>query len=109
MITVGIAGAPTVTIDQAAGQADPTGASPIQFAVAFSAPVTGFDASDVSFAGSTVGGTLAASATGSGASYTVSVTGMVGNGIVGGVHPGERSAGPGRSKAVLPPPAPTTR
>ena len=82
MITVQTVGAPTVTIDQAAGQADPTSASPIQFAVAFSAPVTGFDASDVSLAGSTVGGTLVASVSGSGASYVVSVTGMSGTGTV---------------------------
>ena len=81
-ITVQAVGAPTVTIDQAAGQADPTNASPIQFAVAFSAPVSGFDASDVSLAGSTVGGTLVASVSGSGSSYTVSVTGMSGTGIL---------------------------
>ena len=34
--------APTVTINQAAGQADPTNASPINFTVVFSEPVTGF-------------------------------------------------------------------
>ena len=33
---------PTVTINQAAGQADPTNASPINFTVVFSEPVTGF-------------------------------------------------------------------
>ena len=73
---------PTVTIDQAAGQADPINASPIVFSVAFNTPVTGFTGSDVSFAGSTVGGTLVASVAGSGASYTVSVTGMTGTGTV---------------------------
>ena len=35
---------PTVTINQAAGQADPTNASPINFTVVFSEAVTGFDA-----------------------------------------------------------------
>jgi hypothetical protein len=71
-----------VTIDQAAGQGDPTNGSPILFDVVFSEPVTGFDASDISLAGSTVGGTLAASVGGSGATYTVSVTGMSGAGTV---------------------------
>jgi hypothetical protein len=74
--------APTVAIDQAAGQADPTNLSPILFTVVFSEPVTGFTGSDVSFAGSTVGGTLSANVTGSGATYTVSVTGMTGTGDV---------------------------
>jgi YVTN family beta-propeller protein len=74
--------APTVTINQAGGQADPASASPIVFAVVFSEPVTGFTGSDVSFAGSTAAGTLAAAVSGSGASYTVSVSGMTGNGTV---------------------------
>ena len=39
--------APTVTINQAAGQADPTNASPINFTVVFSESVTGFDRADV--------------------------------------------------------------
>ncbi len=38
---------PTVTINQAAGQADPTNASPINFTVVFSEPVTGFATGDV--------------------------------------------------------------
>ena len=42
--------APTVTINQAAGQADPTNASPINFTVTFSETVTGFAAGDISFA-----------------------------------------------------------
>jgi hypothetical protein len=74
--------APTVTINQAAGQADPTNASPILFSVVFSEAVTGFATGDVSLAGSTVGGTLVASVSGSGANYTVSVTGMSGTGTV---------------------------
>ena len=44
--------------------------------------VTGFAGSDVTFAGSTVGGTLAATVAGTGANYTVSVTGMTGDGTV---------------------------
>ncbi|HEU4331334.1 MAG TPA: PQQ-dependent sugar dehydrogenase [Lapillicoccus sp.] len=74
--------APTATINQAAGQPDPTSASPITFTVVFSEPVTGFAATDVGFAASTVGGTLVASVSGTGPSYTVAVTGMSGNGTV---------------------------
>src|SRR5205085_2815428 len=61
---------PPVTINQAAGQGDPITSGPILFTVVFSENVTGFTGSDISFAGSTVGGTLIASVSGSGASYT---------------------------------------
>ena len=73
---------PSVTINQAAGQADPTSASPINFTVTFSETVTGFAASDISFAGSTVGGTLTAAVTGTGPTYNVAVSGMTGTGTV---------------------------
>ena len=73
---------PTVTINQGASQADPTSASPIVFSVVFSEPVTGFSNTDVSFTGSTAGGTLAAVVTGSGENYTVSVSGMTTSGTV---------------------------
>ena len=48
----------------------------------FSEAVTGFAASDILFVGSTAAGTLAANVSGSGNTYTVSVTGMTGNGTV---------------------------
>ncbi len=73
---------PSVTVDQAPGQADPTAGATIQFAVHFSEAVTGLVPTDVSFAGSSVGGTLAAAITGAGANYTISVTGMSGAGTV---------------------------
>jgi len=73
---------PTVTINQAAGQSDPAASAPVNFTVVFSEPVTGFGASDISFAGSSVGGTLAATVSGSGANYNVAVTGMSGVGQV---------------------------
>ena len=38
---------PTVTINQAAAQVDPTSTSPINFAVVFSEPVTGFTVADL--------------------------------------------------------------
>jgi hypothetical protein len=73
---------PTVTINQAAGQADPASTSPIRFTVVFSEPVTGFAADDVSFGGSSTGSPLSASVSGSGTTYTVTVTGMTSNGSV---------------------------
>src|SRR5689334_9065832 len=73
---------PTVTINQAAFQADPTTASLIYFTVKFSKPVTGFTAGDVSLAGSTATGDLTAFVSGSGASYSVWVAGMTGPGRV---------------------------
>ncbi len=66
--------APTVTINQAAGQADPTRILPVNFTVFFSEPVTGFDAADISLTGSTLNTTAATiTVTGSGAIYNVAV------------------------------------
>ena len=62
--------APTVTINQAAGQADPTNVSPIHFTVTFSEPVSNFINTDVTLSSGT------ATVTGSGAVYDVAVTGM---------------------------------
>jgi glucose/arabinose dehydrogenase/PKD repeat protein len=73
---------PSVTIDQATGQSDPTSASPISFTVVFSEAVSGFSGADVSFVGSTVGGTLTAVVSGPGPTYSVAVTGMTGDGTV---------------------------
>lgn len=70
--------APTVTVNQKAGQADPTNALPILWTVTFSEPVTGFDASDLTRGGTTTGGTVAV--TGSGASYEISLSGSPTNG-----------------------------
>ena len=64
---------PSVTVNQAAGQDDPTSASPIVFDVEFSEPVTGFESSDVDLSGSTVGGTIVPTVTGSGDTYTVAI------------------------------------
>jgi hypothetical protein len=68
--------APSVTVNKEAGQADPTSATSILFTAVFSEAVVGFTSADVSFTGSTVGGTLAASITGTGPTYTITVTGM---------------------------------
>jgi hypothetical protein len=71
---------PTVTVEQAAGQADPTGASPINFTVVFSEDVDDFVTGDVSLSG-TAGATTQL-VTGSGTTYNVAVSGMTGDGTV---------------------------
>ena len=72
---------PTVTINQAATQVDPTSVSPIVFDVVFSEPVTGFTTGDVTL-NSTAGTPLVGTVAGSGTTYTVSVTGMTQDGDV---------------------------
>lgn len=72
--------APTVTINQAVGQADPTNASPINFAVVFSEPVLNFATGDVTLSGTA--GATTATVTGSGPTYNVAVSGMTSPGTV---------------------------
>ena len=74
--------APTVTINQAGGQADPTSASPINFTVVFSEAVTGFATGDVTLTGGTAGGTLVGTVSGTGPTYNVAVSGMTTSGTV---------------------------
>ncbi|WP_148614073.1 OmpL47-type beta-barrel domain-containing protein [Nocardioides rubriscoriae] len=71
--------APTVTVAKAGGQADPTNASTAQLTVTFSEAVTGFTSTDVVLSGVT-GATAAVS--GTGASYTVAISGMTGQGTL---------------------------
>ena len=71
---------PSVTIDQADGQADPTGTLPIRYKVVFSEPVTDFTASDVSFAGTANMTGRQVTVTGGGSLYEVAVTGFSTNG-----------------------------
>jgi FtsP/CotA-like multicopper oxidase with cupredoxin domain len=73
---------PTATVTLAAGQLSPINVSPIRFTATFSKPVTGFSASGVVFTGSTAPGHLAATVTGSGTTYAISVSGMTGGGTV---------------------------
>ncbi len=76
------ASGPTVTINQASGQADPTAASPISFTAVFSAPVSGFDGSDVTVGG-TAAGTKSVSVTAvTTQTYTVAISGMTSSGTV---------------------------
>ena len=73
---------PTVTIEQAATQIDPTRLSPIIFEVVFDEPVTGFGPDDIDFTGSTAPGTLSAAIGGTGPIYNVLVSGMTDSGLV---------------------------
>jgi uncharacterized repeat protein (TIGR01451 family) len=72
--------APTVTINQAAGQSDPTGSSPINFTVVFSQSVSNFATGDVALSGTA--GATTATVTGSGTTYNVAVSGMTFDGTV---------------------------
>ena len=69
-----------VTINQAAGQADPAGTSPINFTVVFTHSVTNFATGDVTLSG-TAGATTAI-VLGSGTTYNVAVSGMTSSGTV---------------------------
>src|SRR5213078_508001 len=72
---------PAVTINQAAGQADPTNSSPINFTAVFSGPVSGFSGAGVTISG-TAGGTKTVTVTGGPSTYTVAVSGMTTDGTV---------------------------
>src|SRR3989454_2961667 len=72
---------PSVTINQAATQADPASSAHINFTVVFSEPVSGFTGSDVTITG-TAGGAKTVTVSGSGSSYTAAVSGMTTSGTV---------------------------
>jgi len=72
---------PSVTIDQAAAQTDPTNLSPINFTVVFSEPVINFVTGDVALSG-TAGATTATVTQITGATYNVAVSGMTLDGSV---------------------------
>jgi Ca2+-binding RTX toxin-like protein len=76
--------APDVTINQAAGQADPTSSSPIHFTAVFTEPVAGFTSGDVNLGG--IAGATTAVVTeiapNDGTTYDVAVSGMSSDGTV---------------------------
>jgi len=80
-VTVTVANPPTVTINQAAGQADPTSASPINFTAVFSKPVSGFSDAGVTLSGS-AGGAKTVAVSGGPSTYNVAVSGMNSSGTV---------------------------
>ncbi|MFN8536153.1 MAG: Ig-like domain repeat protein [Thermomicrobiales bacterium] len=73
---------PTVTITKAAAQTDPTTVAPVVFTATFSEDVSNFATGDVSFTGSTAGGTLVGTVSGGPKIYTVTVTGMTSGGVI---------------------------
>ncbi len=80
IITAPVATNPTVTINQAVGQADPTSTAPINFTAVFNEAVTGFTNTDVVLSG-TAGATTVV-VTGGPATYNVAVSGMATAGTV---------------------------
>jgi CSLREA domain-containing protein len=76
---------PSVTINTASGQDDPTSTSPIHFTAVFDEPVSGFTNSDVNLSG-TAAGTLTAAVTkpdpNDSTTYDVAVSGMTSDGTV---------------------------
>jgi cyclophilin family peptidyl-prolyl cis-trans isomerase len=74
---------PTVTINQAASQADPAIGPAAYFTVVFSEPVADFTGSDVSISGTAAGTTATVTPVGTdGTTYTVAVSGMTKDGTV---------------------------
>jgi hypothetical protein len=71
---------PSVNVNQQTGQADPTNGLPIFFDIVFSAPVVGFDAAAVTPIGTALNPLY--TVTGSGATYTLTVTGADSDGTV---------------------------
>src|SRR5438552_2855532 len=72
---------PSVTINQAASQADPTNSSPTNFTAVFSKPVSGFSGAGVAISG-TAGGTKTVTVSGGPSTYNVAVSGMSSAGTV---------------------------
>lgn len=71
---------PTVTIDQATGQADPTLSNPLLFTVGFNRAVSGFTAADVTLSGTAAQTNATVSVSGGPIGYTVAVNGISGEG-----------------------------
>ncbi len=72
--------APTVTVNQAAAQIDPTNGAQINFTVVFSEAVTGFASGDIAISGTA--GATTATITGAGPTYNVAISGMANDGTV---------------------------
>lgn len=70
-----------VAISPTPGQANPVLSGAVRFTVTFALPVTGFDAADVVITAPT-GSVPTTQVTGSGTTYTVTVNGLAGNGLV---------------------------
>src|SRR5437016_4887324 len=89
--------APTVTINQAATQADPTNVSPINFTVVFSEPVSGFTGADVTIGG-TAGGIKTVTVTGGPSTYNAAVSGMTNGTVIATIAAGVAQDAAGNTK-----------
>ncbi len=95
-----VAPPPTVTINQAMAQNDPTNMSPINFTVVFSESVTGFGDAPADVVLSGTAGATTAVVTGSGTTYNVAVSGMTTNGtVIAMVAPGAATGANGANVA----------
>jgi hypothetical protein len=96
----------TVALAKAAGQADPTAASPINFTVTFDRAVTGFTNQALYPGGTTAPGNYTTVITGGPAVYNVAMQGMTGGaGNVGiGINAGFASDGAGNTNLASVPP-----
>ena len=86
-VSVTVLPPPTVTVDQASGQADPANASPIHFTAIFNQAivVSTFTASDVTLSGTATGTpavTLTEIAPNDGTTFDIAVSGLTGSGTV---------------------------
>ena len=92
-VTYDITPGPTVTINQASSQGDPTALTPINFTITFSEAVTGFVPADVVIGG-TAAGTKAVTLTAlNSVSYNAAVTGMTSSGTVTATVPADAATG----------------
>jgi hypothetical protein len=90
---------PTVTVNQAAGQLDPTNTGPLNFTVTFSEPVSGFANTDVALSG-TAGGTRTVALTGGPAVYTAAVSGMTDGTVIAAVPANAAADAAGNANTV---------
>jgi hypothetical protein len=90
---------PSVTINQAAGQADPTRTAPINFSVVFNEAVNNFTAADV-VVGGTAGGTKTVAVTGGPTAYVVAVSGMTGGTVTPSIPAGAASDAAGNGSTA---------
>jgi len=82
---------PTVTINQASGQGDPTNGSPIDFTVVFSESVDDFITGDVTVSSGT------ATVSGGGTTYNVAVTGMSQGALTASIDAGKATDAAGNA------------
>ena len=87
---------PTVTVNQATAQTDPTNTSPINFTAVFSESITGFNAADVVVSG-TAGGNKTVGVTGGPRTFNIAVSGMTDGTVIASVAAGAAQDAAGNS------------